>query len=93
MIAATYLSQEGFEETKPGTFFSREINTTITATMSSSLYDVSVDEHVYKDVFKANLPKAVEYIHKYEGTSRVVALYNLQHAVVTKKILPIKEGV
>lgn len=93
MTAATYLSQEGFEELRKGKFFSREVNTTISSTMSPTLWDITVDEHTYKDILQADLPKAIEYIHTYSDTSLVVALYNIQRDVLMKKILPIKEAI
>lgn len=91
MTVATYLSQEGFEEQRKGIFFSREINTSVTSTMNPKLWNVTVNEFTYKDILDVDLPKAVEALHKYEDTSLVVALYNLQRGVLMKTMLPIKE--
>ena len=91
MIVATYLSQEGFEEQRRGTFFSREINTSVVATASPKLWDVTVNEFTYKDILEADLPKAIESIHKFTGTALVVSLYNLQREGLMKRIFPIKE--
>ena len=93
MTVATYLSQEGFEEQRRGVFFSREINTSVTATASPKLWDVTVNEFTYKDILETDLPKAIENIHKYTDTSLVVSLYNLQREVLMKRIFPIKEAI
>jgi hypothetical protein len=91
MTVATYLSQEGFEEQRKGKFFSREINTSITSTMSPKLWDITVNDFTYKNIMHDDLPKAIEAIHSFSDTSLVVKLYNIQRDVVMKKILPIKE--
>jgi hypothetical protein len=91
MTVATYLSQEGFEETRKGQFFSREVNTSVAATMNPKLWDVTVNEHTYKDILDIDLPKAVEALHLFTDTSLVVALYNMQREVLMKKIFAIKE--
>lgn len=93
MTVPTYLSQEGFEEQRKGIFFSREINTSVTATMSPNLWNITVNEFTYKDIMSDDLPKAVEAIHLFSDTSLVVALYNLQRDVLMKKILPLKEAI
>lgn len=87
---ATYLSQEGFKESKPGHFYSREINTSITSTATAELYDITVDEFTYKDIRAVDLEIVLDTIHAADTTARVVVLYNLQYAVLTKKIYPIK---
>ena len=91
MNVATYLSQEGFEEQRRGRFFSREINTSVTATASPKLWDVTINEFTYKDILETDLPKVVEIIHKFTGTALVVSLYNLQREVIMRRIYPIKE--
>lgn len=91
MKVATYLCQEGFEEERKGRFFSREITTLVTSTMSPTLWDITINEMTYKDIGELDIPKAVECIHRYSGTALVVALYNLQRDVVIKKIYPIRE--
>jgi len=91
MTVATYLSQEGFEEQRRGVFFSREINTSVTATMNPKLWDVTVNGFTFKDILDIDLTKAVDFLHKYTDTSLVVALYNLQRDVLMKKIFAIKE--
>lgn len=93
MTVSTYLSQEGFEDRRRGVYYSREINTTITATASPSLWDLTVNEFTYKDIKSDDLKKAIDNIHSFTGTSLVVSLYNLQQAVKTKKILAIKEDI
>jgi hypothetical protein len=93
MTVATYLSQEGFEEQRKGNFFSREINTSITSTMSPKYWDVTVNSFTYKDIADSDLPKAIESIHKFTDTSLVVSLYNLQRDVLSKKIFAIKEAI
>lgn len=92
MTVATYLSQEGFEESRKGQFFSREVNTAVTSTMNPKLWDVTVNEFTYKDITDTDLPKAIEALHTYTDTSLVVFLYNIQRDVLIKKILPIKEA-
>jgi hypothetical protein len=92
MTVATYLSQEGFEESRKGQFFSREINTSVTSTMNPTLWNVTVNEFTYKDILDVDLPKAIEALHTYTGTSLVVTLYNMQRDVLMKSLLPIKEA-
>lgn len=92
MTIATYLSQEGFEEQRKGRYFSREVNTLITSTMSPTLWDITINEMTYKDILEADMPKAIENIHKFTDTALVVSLYNLQRAVLMKRIYPIKEA-
>lgn len=93
MIISTYLSQEGFEDSRRGVYYSREINTTITATASPSLWNLTVNEFTYKDIKSDDLAKAIDNIHTFTGTSLVVSLYNLQQGVKTKKIFAIKEDI
>lgn len=93
MTVSTYLSQEGFENSRRGVYYSREINTTITATASPSLWNLTVNEFTYKDIKSDDLEKAIDNIHTFTGTSLVVSLYNLQQAVKTKKIFAIKEDI
>lgn len=91
MTVGTYLSQEGFEESRKGIFFSREVSTSVTATMNPKLWDVTVNGFTYKDILDVDLPKAIEHLHTYTDTSLVVSLYNMQRDVLMKTILPIKE--
>lgn len=93
MTVSTYLSQEGFEENRKGIFYSREINTTITATASPSLWNLTVNEFTYKDIKSDDLKKAVDNIHTFTDTSLVISLYNLQQAVKTKRMFAIKEDI
>lgn len=93
MTVATYLSQEGFNEERKGVFFSREINTLITSTASKELWDITVNEFTYRDIMSVDLDKAIDAIHTFNGTARVVKLYNLQRAVLLKHIYPIKEDI
>lgn len=93
MTVSTYLSQEGFEDSRRGVYYSREINTTITATTSPSLWDLTVNEFTYKDIKSDDLKTAIDNIHSFTGTSLVVSLYNLQRAVRTKKMFAIKEDI
>ena len=93
MLTTAYLSQEGFEELRRGHYVSREINTTIKATINGSLWDVEYNNFTYRDIAGDDLEKVIEAIHDKEGTTVVVILYNLQLAVKAKKLLPIKEAV
>lgn len=93
MTVPTYLSQEGFEEGRKGIFFSREVNTTVTATISPNFWNLTVNEFTYKDIRSEDLAKAVDSIHSFTGTSLVVALYNLQFDVISKKTFAIKEDI
>jgi hypothetical protein len=93
MTVSTYLSQEGFEDSRRGVYYSREINTTVTATASPSLWDLTVNEFTYKDIKSDDLKTAIDNIHSFTGTSLVVSLYNLQQAVRTKKMFAIKEDI
>jgi len=91
MTVATYLSQEGFEETRKGIFFSRETNTSITSTMSPKLWDVLINGFNYRNILDTDLPKVIDAIHRYTDTSLVVVIYNLQREVISKKVSAIKE--
>lgn len=93
MTVTTYLSQEGFDEERRGIFFSREINTRITATMSPTLWNVTVNDFTYKDILDTDLPKVVSALHTYKDTSLVVVLYNLQRGVISRKLLGIREDI
>ena len=93
MNVATYLSQEGFEESRKGIFFSREIATSVTATASAELWNVSVNGFTYKDIMSTDLQKVLDAIHTFEGKAIVVSIYNLQRDVLMKRIYPIKEAI
>ena len=93
MNVSTYLSQEGFNETRKGQFFSREISTSINSTADELFWNVTHNEFTYKDIKNTDLVKAVDAIHKFEGTSLVVTLYNLQRDVIIGRTYAIKEDI
>lgn len=93
MNVSVYLSKEGFEETRRGVFFSREIGTSVTATASPELWDVTNNGFTYQAIRTKDLATAINYLHSYSGTSLVVLLYNLQLDVISSKLLRIKEDI
>lgn len=92
MIIATYLSQEGFSE-KRGTWYSRELNTTITSTFEDDFFNVTVEEHTYKAIHISDIAKVIDHCHNYTGTSLLVLLYNMQRSVKNNSVLAIKEDI
>lgn len=88
-----YLSNEGFETLRNGVYHSKEISTTVNTTIDPDLYDVTVGGFIYRDIKGEDLDIVIDAIHTYDGTRRVVVLYNLQRAVLSKRILPIKEDI
>jgi|LSQX01.3.fsa_nt_gb hypothetical protein len=92
MIIGTYLSQEGFSE-KRGTWYSRELNATITSTGDNDFFNVTVEEHTYKDIHLSDISKVVDHCHNYTGTSLLVLLYNMQKRVKNNSVLAIKEDI
>lgn len=93
MNVATYLSQEGFNESRKGQFFSREISTSVNSTADELFWNLTHNEFTYKDIKSTDLPKAVDAIHKFEGTGLVVVLYNLQRDVIIGRAHAIKEDI
>lgn len=93
MNPAVYLSQEGFEEQRRGIFYSREVGLLIESTVDENLWNVTLEQKTYKDIFTKDLPIVVEAVHTYKDTAVVIVLYNLQRDVLLKKIVPIKEDI
>lgn len=92
IIVPTYLAQEGFEETRNG-WYSRELNVTIEKSYNAGLYHVVAEGHRYLDIHTNQIADVVDACHKHTGTLLLVALYNLQAAVISKKELPIREDI
>lgn len=91
MIVATYLAKEGFED-KRGSWYSRELNTTISTTPYPNVYTVTIEDHTFRDIVATDLPKVIDAVNNLSDTELVVELYNLQQKVLTKYIKPLVEG-